>query len=153
MKTENIELIAQKFLDAHKSNRLPIDVESLVSSIGFCIEYENFSNPNIALLVPNRRLIKVKASCDGLKKRLSIAQELGHYLLSHAEYGPNIRKKLYSRFENEADYFARALLMPQHLIQENLSQGDAAFLFKVEPAVLQERLHDLGYALVDINLG
>ena len=101
----------------------------------------------------NRHLIKVKASRDDLKKRLSIAQELGHYLLLHTEYGPNIRKKLYSRFENEADYFARALLMPQHLVQENLSRDEAASVFNVEPEVLQERLHDLGYALVDINLG
>ncbi len=153
MKPENIELLVEKVLGSHKHSKLPIDVETLAISMGFRIEYETFSNPNTALLSPNRHLIKVKANCNELKKRFSIARELGHYLLLHTEYGPNTRKKLYSRFENEADYFARALLMPRQTIKEDANEETAASLFMVEPAVLQERLHDLGYALADINIG
>lgn len=125
-----IERIIEEFLKQCKdSDNIPLDIVAIARNEGFTVQRLNMdndttgmmlysSNNNIAGLNTNK-LIVVKNGLSEEQSRLVLAHELGHYKMFRTE--PLTAHRRYSRLKNnkeeqEADYFARALLMPKKQI-------------------------------------
>ncbi|HZM63672.1 MAG TPA: ImmA/IrrE family metallo-endopeptidase [Candidatus Saccharimonadales bacterium] len=115
------------------------------------------TNEIFGLLDKKKKTIFLNADEPAARQSFTLAHELGHYFLHHKsnEYDVYRRDSLYAEGkpekEQEADYFAAELLMPEELIQRFKSRYDLddnnisslSKLFGVSPGAMRYRLKDL----------
>ena len=109
----------------------PIDVVAIARKKGFTVQRLNMDNDTTGMLLYSKdsniagldtnKLIAVKNGLSEEQSRLILAHELGHFSL-FSEQTPLIAHRRYSHLkissnEQEADYFARALLMPEERVE------------------------------------
>ncbi|OFW37902.1 MAG: hypothetical protein A3J28_00695 [Acidobacteria bacterium RIFCSPLOWO2_12_FULL_60_22] len=118
-------------------NRLPIDVHGLAAALGIQVWESSSLEPNIAGILRKDHVhggssgysIVVRAQDALVRKRFTVAHELGHFLLHRKEIGDQIsddefyRGGLSSAKETEANRVAADILMPHHLIRAMIAAG------------------------------
>jgi hypothetical protein len=95
--------------------------------------------------------IVVRAEDHIVRKRFTIAHEIGHFLLHRDRFGSQLlddafyRSALSTRAEAEANRMAAAILMPTHLVEHYLARGfkdpaALAAIFEVSAEAMRIRL-------------
>jgi Zn-dependent peptidase ImmA (M78 family) len=148
------EAKAQQVLAELWTGALPVDPIQISRAMNVRV----FENPELAesgKLKDNgdgTYSIHVKPSDPWVRKRFTVAHELGHLVLEH---GPRPRRSnnVYSAFfydsvERDANLFAAALLMPEsavmHFLDKGLGFDQMARKFFVSGQAMQIRLERLG---------
>jgi Zn-dependent peptidase ImmA (M78 family) len=166
---KRIETLTSKILNDLKLQRVPVDVKQVASKLGLVIRsFDLGENISGMLVVENGRgIISYNPNESPLRQRFTIAHELGHYELHQKANQVFVDKKFQYLFRNErssqgidfleqeANAFAASLLMPKHLILEELKKHDfdyadeiglkeLAKTFNVSTQAMSFRLANLG---------
>ena len=101
----------------------------------------------------NRPKIVINESEAKVRQHFSLAHELGHYVLGHAKKDAVYRSVYWPKDdpdreleEAQANYFAAALLVPDHELREVMHKGtieQIAGYFAVSVAVIIHRLREI----------
>lgn len=125
MRTSYIRRIAKDLIDKYEYQP-PIPVEDLISIFGLKIREVSTELDIDAKLDANKmRIVVNRLQTNPFRRRFSLAHELGHFVLKHHinpwEFeDPDTGV---SFVESEADEFAGSLLLPQHLLAEQIKKG------------------------------
>ena len=144
-----------------------VDIEKIIKDLGINILKYDFEDDISGVLVIDKDSthIGVNKNDTEVRKRFTLAHELGHYIL-HGETGNMFTDKVLFRkkssgytskeekIEQEANYFAANILMPEDLIRkeiENIDEDiyDDSFIknlatkFKVSSSAMAFRLINL----------
>ncbi|AEA33661.1 ImmA/IrrE family metallo-endopeptidase [Hippea maritima] len=136
--------------------KIPIDLDYLLEKLNIDIEYAHLPEKvdGIALAVKETRgLIVVNRNRPDVRKRFTIAHEIGHILRHHPRLEREGEIFLFTEensniYEREADVFAAELLMPrQKVISAFHGYSDdiqvLADLFQVSKRAMRIRLEEL----------
>jgi Zn-dependent peptidase ImmA (M78 family) len=151
---------AKEIRERYGIRESPVNLFDIAPNEGIEIIYftPDDTTKNISgLLDKEKKTIFLNVHDSAARQNFTLAHELAHYFLDHKpdEYGVYRRDSLYAESkpekEQEADYFAAELLMPQELIerakaQYGLSDNDPqalARLFGVSTSAMRYRLRDL----------
>ncbi len=164
---------AKRMLAEAGVDRAPVDVKKLARTHAQIVEQDMMDSVS-GMLIParlagkhGRHVIVVNSSHAEVRKRFTIAHELGHLLLHnfdapHADTAFRVRFRATMDYDGsvveeiEANQFAAELLMPGQLLSEELANLDLeyaqesdngpldelAYRFKVSKQALQIRLSD-----------
>ncbi|MGO9902516.1 MAG: ImmA/IrrE family metallo-endopeptidase [Solirubrobacteraceae bacterium] len=123
---------ARQVLREHGIGRPPVIVHAIARELGFAVrESRQLGNLSARLV---GKVIEVNPDEPPVRRRFSVAHELGHYFLGtrHGD-GPLA--------EQEADAFAGELLVPGHMLQLAMEQATDTIaltkLFKVSRQVVE----------------
>lgn len=165
---EEIEVAAKNACLAADAFAVPILPELIARNCSIGIEYKAFTDDLSGVLVknPDATVIGVNQFHSGVRRRFTIAHEIGHFILGHPgkvfidKHSINKRDSLASFavdvHEIEANQFAASLLMPRELVfkaldgvfTEELSRDQIilalARLFAVSGKAMEYRLMNLG---------
>lgn len=153
---------ARRVLDTYGAKDIPIDVESLCGRLGIALYCINLSELEVIAKRPisglihkdadNKCTIFVNENDIAVRRRFTIAHEIGHYFL-HIEHEStrtitSFRSDRSPR-ETEANVFASELLMPEDMVireHENMVIPVAESLaqkFNVSKPAMRIRLEEL----------
>ena len=147
-----IEDLAQKALDLCKCEKAPVPVEDIVEKVGLKVVPFDFPDQVSGVLKKNKKAIGVNKNHHPLRRRFTVAHELGHFLLGHE--GHEDEEFVDDKFdrpypvEREANLFASFLLMPKKWVTESVEKNgmDVETLakeFKVSEQAMTIRLLEL----------
>jgi len=146
LRTSYIRRVTKELIEKY-NYQPPIPVEDLITKLGLTIREVCTELDIDAKLDANKMRITInRLQTNPFRRRFSLAHELGHFVLNHHikpwEYeDPETGK---SFVEPEADEFAGSLLMPQHLLTEQIkkcvSLKDIQTKFQVSNQALWVRL-------------
>jgi len=149
---------AQKLLADIKADKLPINLEQILTNLGINLLPYSFPDNISAVLLKEGHMIVVGVNENHHpnRRRFSIAHEIGHYTLGHYkdifvdsaaiaegkfDVHDNSHKKVQ---EQEANHFASELLIPSAMLKKDFSEiRDAdklAKLYKVSKDALWIKL-------------
>lgn len=136
-----IEDLAKSALRKANEYKVGPDLDKLVENFGLKVVGHEFGDDISGLLIFNEgeAIIAYNNSHSDVRKRFTIAHELGHFLLNHHGNGIMVdtgaKKTLHHYLfrdansstgeqlqEREANAFAAALLMPKELLEEKLGE-------------------------------
>jgi len=129
----------------------PVLVHELAENCGLQVTVEVFEDSNIAGMIDiEKKLIIVNKHDSLTRQAFTIAHELGHWLLHVKPGDMTCEEVLYRKplggpnenwMESEANCFAANLLVPSEMLlkYENLTQEEAARIFRVSPSVIGYR--------------
>lgn len=133
MRIDQIEKRAYKLLDDLQIRNAPIPVDEIASKLGIQIIYEPFDGDLSGVLYREEKevIIGVNALHPSNRKRFTVAHEIGHFLLHEGNemhidrnfrinFRDNSSSTATNREEVEANAFAAALLMPEHLVMKSV---------------------------------
>jgi Zn-dependent peptidase ImmA (M78 family) len=122
-------------------------------------EYSKLPDSISALIEPSKNVILINPSHNEVRKRFSIAHEIGHHVLGHFEDDSSedndgdevqeeyLKIKHSADKETEANEFAAELLMPLRLVKNEYSKGKdpkaLAKIFNVSEQAMWIRLSSL----------
>lgn len=159
-----IERFVDKLLEEHDVTSPPVPVDKIARKIGVNLKYGDLGEVSGLLVrVEGDATIGVNANHPPVRKRFTIAHELGHFLLhggisSHydRDYKINYRSSESSQATNieeiEANFFAASLLMPRRFLNydnavdsldNDISVGRLAERYRVSRHALSLRLVNL----------
>ena len=145
MTEEQIESLANEFLDAHEVKRLPVDpfdlagreqIRLLPGDYDGCfdarLEYRRTAGKGRFFLLYREEEFFYRSH---YRTRFSIGHELGHFFLPHQRKDllsgkyHNCRTDFVSdkQYEREADWFSAALLMPQRWFKDQVLMKNGGF--------------------------
>lgn len=161
--------MAKSVLNRHWNGRFPVDVHEIAHRMGVIVNNSPTGNLNLGDafheklsgrfdIINNQAVCTINSSDSWVRRRFTLAHELGHYVLDH---GSGFRDTAYSfevtpdYRETEANYFAAELLMPTEYIQNYLQQNNVnidnnwsiremANFFDVSERAIYVRLEYLG---------
>jgi Zn-dependent peptidase ImmA (M78 family) len=123
--------LARALLMKHGVSKPPTPVEAIARAEGLDLVERSWGADSSldALLLRSRSLIAVNGDKPRLRRRFSMAHELGHYALNHdylKSFGPNVdidhppenSHPTRASFEADANEFANELLVPRALLME-----------------------------------
>ena len=129
---KNIKQVVENILNGFQDLQLPINIESIAKSRGLLIKPYPLGNDVSGLLAieNGKAVIGVNHTESRVRRRFTIAHELGHYEL-HREEGKLFIDKDFKMFrsqtsgntphnqklEQEANTFAASILMPEYLVK------------------------------------
>lgn len=148
-----IEEIALQALSASDCKAPPVPVEKVAEKVGLEVIEFPFHDKISGLLKKEEGVIGVNRTQHPVRRRFTVAHELGHFLLGHGmeslqdDIVDGHFAKSDSR-EREANMFASALLMPSEWVidavkKEGLDLEKLAPMFGVSKQALTIRLLDL----------
>lgn len=129
-----IRRIVEELLDKHQIKEPPVDVEKICESHGLSVVRKDVESIS-GFIIRNdgKAVIGVNSSNALVRQRFTIAHELAHYLIHppgtddvHVDSGFDVRfrDELSSqgtdKSEQEANFFAAELLMPQKFLEVDL---------------------------------
>lgn len=159
-----VEQRAQEILDTYGPVTVPIDSLSVAREAGIKVFNAAFPDPTVSGLIRKKSTdvsIYIKETDAHVRKRFTIAHELGHFFLHltgkdggfidddmNLRRAPNeVGTDNYHR-EVEANQFAAAFLMPEEFIRAEWNVSGSivrmARLFEVSIAAMEIRLKALG---------
>jgi hypothetical protein len=148
---------ATRLLDSAGISHEPVSLRDVVSALNLELvgkTREPFTSEAALEPLGNGRANVLKGAGDSGRRRVTIAHEIGHFVL-HAERcrpeSGGAVNEAGRREEREADAFAAELLMPEHLVGEAVREHgpDVARLadrFEVSRQAMQARLRSLSLA-------
>lgn len=168
--TKNIKETTKEFINRYisKDSMLPIKIEDIIYSENIKIEYRKLSDNLSGLLIikGGSRLIGVDNTHRDERQRFTLAHELGHFVLHSGESSLFTDVQLFKRqsegytsreerMEQEANYFAASILMPEQIIRREANNmqcdlhddenvGKLAEKFNVSLPAMTFRLINLG---------
>lgn len=117
-----IENLSVKALNAVGCKNPPVPVEEIAKKFGLTVFEFDFPNNISGVLKTQEKVIGVNKNHHSIRRRFSVAHELGHFLLGHE---PGRDGKIIDddsekpiSFEREANLFASFLLMPSEWIKK-----------------------------------
>jgi len=142
---QKIGVLVNKLLKDFNIPAPPVNPYHIAQNLEIDIEEGDFgSNISGCLVSKNgKTIIGINKTDSELRKRFTIAHEIGHYILKHSrdglfvdrygsDFSVNFRDENTStgdvQQEREANAFAAALLMPKHMLQEELIKMQKPFL-------------------------
>lgn len=150
---------ATQVLERFWDGKLPVDVERIADSMGVRVRPDPYMQESGAIsYVGPRPQIDFNPRDARVRRRFTIAHELGHYALGHLENGSKKFRDPASNFssraipweEREANQFAAELLMPAGTLKYAVNQRRIADLarlavaFGVSQVAMGYRLSNLG---------
>lgn len=127
MTNNDIEKIAMDILDINGFNNVVVDPVKLANAYGIEVKNARFANNDISGMLKKENdkiTIYINSSEPIMRKRFTVAHELGHYFLNHlGESDKTIHRKTdffsdgNSR-ESDANAFAAAILMDQFKVKD-----------------------------------
>jgi Zn-dependent peptidase ImmA (M78 family) len=129
----NVSIKALELLNNLKVVALPINPTMIAESLGIVVELRPFDDnlSGVLLRSNSRAVIGVNQSHHKNRQRFTTAHEIGHFYLNH-QGEVFIDQFVLRRDENsklaidaqeiEANTFAAALLMPEHLIEAEINK-------------------------------
>lgn len=167
---DQVEEVAHALLQKYELFKAPIDPIKLSNELGIKVYNAKFSEDNISGLVAKRDnniVILVSQGDSPVRKRFTIAHELGHHLLHmqntnkeefidkdvdmyRSEETEGVAWSNSNREEVEANNFAAALLMPRDLVKQAVDVfgadlSELARHFNVSEEAIGIRLSKLGF--------
>jgi Zn-dependent peptidase ImmA (M78 family) len=129
-----IRKIVEELLDEHGIKEPPVDVEKISESYGLSVVRKDVESiSGFIIRSDGKAVIGVNSNNAPARQRFTIAHELGHYLIHppstddvHVDSGFEVRfrDELSSqgtdKSEQEANFFAAELLMPQKFLEADL---------------------------------
>jgi len=124
-----IQQLANKHRGSLKDFRFPFDVNELARRKGFSLEWREFQDKDIHGMIiidktNSRTAIAVNHKLSNKDDQFNVAHEMGHYFLHYKDEAKfarcereSSRQNAASLEEKQADEFARALLMPEEIVQ------------------------------------
>ena len=108
---------ARELIKKHKIVKPPINLDDLIKAEapGFAVILDDtFPNHLSGLTNANFKTIRINSNNPPLRRRFSLAHELGHIVLNHKGmlFQRIDEEKIKEELEREADEFAGELLMP-----------------------------------------
>lgn len=170
MNDVDIQGLTNKILEEYTDGSFPVDPVIIAQKIGIPITQVNFKKLNgdkvLGGIKKNHQKISiyVNANDSMIRKRFTIAHELGHFFLKHIDNKGECvdlhREAMVtnSKEEQDANEFAACLLMPREKILDKynilrdlkfgtrLIEGELAKIFSVSQAAIRVRL-------IKLNLG
>ena len=147
---KHIEELAIQALDAADCKTYPVPVEKVAEKMGLEVVEFPFHDNISGLLKKEEGIIGVNKNQHPVRRRFTIAHELGHFLLGHGMENPQdeIVDGHFAKSdlrEREANVFASALLMPSAWVieavkKEGLDIEKLAPMFEVSKQALTIRL-------------
>jgi Zn-dependent peptidase ImmA (M78 family) len=148
--------------------KLPIDVNEIALHYGVKIKEDTFDDAISGFLISKngKNVIGINSNESSVRKRFTMAHELGHFILHSNKEDDLFISKIHFRDEEsstgemkrerEANAFAAGILMPRFLIEKELQQfkdksavEDAvsclANIFNVSEIAMSYRLLNLGF--------
>jgi ribosomal protein L22 len=136
----------------------PLDIATLIESLGIDVRYEPLENNISGILKKNpetnKWIIYVNSLHHPHRQRFTLAHELAHYC-RHTPIDDEFVDKIFFRgskfssMESEANRFAAELLMPEDKFREQVSLSpkveDIAKHFQVSSAAVLYRAQELGF--------
>lgn len=121
-----------------------------MEKLGLKIVEFDFHEGISAVLKPEHNVIGVNSKHHPVRKRFSVAHELGHFVLEHS-VGQEIVDENFNKplpQEQEANAFAAALLMPSEMVKKSVTKNgfdleELAKIFEVSKQALTIRLLSL----------
>ena len=145
MPPRRIEIIVRRLLDEHKIGKPPVPVEALAKSLAARVSYSPFEGDISGMVFrhEDQVIIGVNSLHHPNRQRFTIAHEIGHMILHkgvemHVDraYRVNLRDDLSSQAvdpdEIQANRFAAELLMPEHMLIEDLKGKEIDFENEVD---------------------
>jgi Zn-dependent peptidase ImmA (M78 family) len=137
MLNKRIEKQAQKILSDLNINSLPIPIHTIIESRGISMKAYDLGEDVSGVLVieSGKGVIGYNPSESMVRQRFTIAHELGHFELHKNEDELFVDKNFKVLFrdqnsskgeikkEQEANAFAAAILMPEHLIRQEIEKN------------------------------
>jgi len=135
IRKSSISKKALDVIDKHKALESPIKIEKIAINEGFTLIYKESDNLFGFLHLENdKKIIAYSSRPENVRTRFTIAHELGHYFLHLAKINlPHLDKSLVTLrdkslnedkeiMEIEANRFATEILMPETLIEKEISK-------------------------------
>jgi len=170
--SQKVATETKKFVNEYLSNisidDLPINIDILVKKLRIDLVNYTFDDDISGVLVLNESqpTIGVNQGHSEVRRRFTIAHELGHFIL-HKDQGTMFMDKILFRknsekysskdekLEKEANYFAANVLMPENAVRDLFSESIIDFYddedirtlaskFKVSSSAMTYRLINLG---------
>ena len=154
---ENLEDLTSRILINNDMYNIPVDPIKIVKTYDIEVyqgELDNKIAGAIRYYKENNKFeILVNKKDSMVKKRFTIAEELGYYILyeeklKKEEIHVNLIDKIINKEEKEVEYFAGALLVNKTLLENvynsNSTILELAQLFKVSISSMTLRLNILG---------
>lgn len=147
-----IKQLTQKALDTADANAVPVQIEKIASKMGLTVVEFNFPNSVSGVLKKDRLVIGVNSQHSPVRRRFTVAHELGHFLLAHdIGKADDIVDDHFDKpmdKEREANIFASQILMPEKVLKEEvkkigLNLKKLAELFEVSEQAMTIRLLEL----------
>lgn len=168
MAWRKFENIVQQLLKKHDVLLPPIPVKSIAENLGVRVKSYDLGDNVSGVLVVKQGIgtIGVNEKDPPVRKRFTIAHELGHYILHQKKSDLFIDKKYKVHFrdsksttgeyqnEREANAFAAALLMPQNMLIADLERyeisddkavSNLARKYKVSELAMSIRISNLNF--------
>lgn len=132
MTNNNIEKLAMDILDTNGFNGIVVDPVKLATAYGIEVKNARFASNDISGMLKKengKTTIYVNSVEPTMRKRFTIAHELGHYFLNHLEENDKLIHRKTDFFSNnskelEANAFAAALLMDQYKVKDLYNKLD-----------------------------
>lgn len=172
-----IQNLVNQLLSSNNIESAPVNLEKITKSLQIEVIKQVADDKIAGFLVKDfdnkNALIGVNENHHPNRQRFTIAHEIGHYFLHNYEGvhfdGKNTGLQVYLRDdksatgldveEREANLFAAELLMPEHLLEKDISAIDEIYLLDEEDFTIKElaanynvsvraltyRLSNLGY--------
>lgn len=164
MQNNDIEKLAMDILDSNGFNSVVVDPVKLANAYGIEVKNAKFASQDISGMLKKENgkvTIYVNSSEPSMRKRFTIAHELGHYFLDHIEENDKTIHRKTDFFSNDtkeldANTFAAALLMDQYKIKDLYTKlnfigvpyekiiSRISNIFKVSRPAVNIRLRELG---------
>ena len=116
--------MARKLLKEYSVIALPVPVEKIAEANGFIVKELDFDDSISGRLIREKKAIGINKNHALVRRRFSMAHELGHYFLEHPDessyFDYKEQRKIY---DSEANEFAAELLMPLNLLKEEYSRN------------------------------
>lgn len=147
---------ARALLDKHWDGRLPVDLVAIAEAEGLRIERLGFLEdfPFSGEYLRAEGVIRINEGESSVRQRFTLAHELGHYALGHADAPRDTAEAFSSRAsdprERAANQFAAELLMPATAVTKLVRSGmfktldELARAFRVSKVAMTYRINNLG---------
>ena len=170
---EQLNAKAEKLINQAGALSIPVDLDRIAQHLKLKVHEKRLEEEFSGFLAVPEKAIVVNKNHPLVRRRFTIAHEIGHYVL-HAKKNPDadvfIDRAVYFRkvvatsntnhqIEMEANAFAAGLLMPEALIEDYLEENESLDLgksegikalaseFDVSPQAMSYRLRNLGFVL------
>lgn len=171
MTYKSIDEKAGKLLQQSDALALPVDLNQVVGYLGLSLSEKPLENEYSGFLAVKEKTIVVNLNHPSVRRRFTIAHEIGHYQLHRRseDIPVFIDRAVYHRKESvagvdysmemQANAYAAGLLMPEALLDEYLEDHPALDLekpadiktlaeeFEVSRPAMEFRLINLGFVL------